>query len=299
MSTEHRGVVGDGVGHAPEHPAGALHPLVADHDEVGALTVRHPDDGLGRLVGHGVELGGDPLVGCHLGQAAEENVCIAGGRHRVPELVGKVAPPDRLRLVGRHDVQGAPGHPGEPDGRLERLECGRRIIDTDDDDIEHALSCGGRDGSIRMGRRSVCSVGLDHEDGTVRAVGDRVRHAADTRRRIPCDPMTIRSAPTRSATARTTSAGSPGWAWTSESTERARAREDRPSSRLWTWLSGCTELRNSLGTPDDDRVDGLYAVAMCSRPPDIDATSIAASTALAAVAESSAPTTTVSNMDAL
>ena len=61
MRTEHVARWATDVRHAPEDPAGPLHPLVAHHDEVGALTVGDADDGVGGVLGGGVELGGHPL----------------------------------------------------------------------------------------------------------------------------------------------------------------------------------------------------------------------------------------------
>ena len=58
-------LVGDGVRHAAEHPAGASHPLVADDDEVGTDPRRHSAYGLGRLPGGGMDLDGNTRLFGH------------------------------------------------------------------------------------------------------------------------------------------------------------------------------------------------------------------------------------------
>ena len=56
------GAVGDGVRHAAEHPTGAVHALVAHHDEVGAHLVGHHQDRVGRVAGDGMDLHRDRRV---------------------------------------------------------------------------------------------------------------------------------------------------------------------------------------------------------------------------------------------
>ncbi len=126
-----------------EEAAGAGHPLVAHHDQVGIGLFGDVENGLGGIGLDRVDLNLHPLLLGRGGGGVEDQVDVLARADLVVDVGRSVLPlpldaPFRHRRVGADDAELGAGELGEVDGLANRLGGGLRAIGPNHDASEHA-----------------------------------------------------------------------------------------------------------------------------------------------------------------